>query len=142
VDDLSPGIRLRQEHYSLMAGHVAAAFPEEACGIVGGLEGRSVRVFPVENILHSRTRFKMEPESQLRVLLELEQNGQDLLAIYHSHPDGPPHPSETDIAEAYYPEAAAVIWFRHGEEWRCRAFKIQDNQVVELILHLIRDECN
>jgi proteasome lid subunit RPN8/RPN11 len=70
----------------------------------------------------------MEPEEQVRIFLSLEKLGWDLLAIYHSHPSGPDHPSSTDLAEAAYPESVYLIWFPQESEWACRGFLIQDGQ--------------
>ena len=64
---------------------------------------------PVENMLHSPVRFQMEPSAQFKALLNIEEAGQELLAIFHSHPTGPARPSETDVAEFYYPGALVLI---------------------------------
>jgi [CysO sulfur-carrier protein]-S-L-cysteine hydrolase len=132
VDDLK--LCILQPHLDGMKAHVGALLPEEACGIVASFQGRSVKVFPVENILHSPVRFRMDPKSQLDVFDEIDEQGWELLAIYHSHPNGPEIPSETDVGEAYYPEAAHLIWSRRADIWLCRAFYIRNGKVVELSL--------
>lgn len=114
-----------------MRSHVAAHAPEEACGLVAGKDGHAQRVIPVENDLHSRFRYRMAPEAQLAAFQEIEAEGLELVAIYHSHPDGPENPSITDIAEAYYPEALYLIWSRTSDEWQCRGFWIRDGHVHE-----------
>jgi proteasome lid subunit RPN8/RPN11 len=132
VDDLT--ICILQTHVDEMKAQVSALQPEEACGIVAGFQGRSVKVFPVENILHSPIRFRMDPKSQLDIFEEIDEQGWEMLAIYHSHPNGPDTPSETDIGEAYYPETAHLIWSRRADVWLCRAFYIRNGKVVELSL--------
>jgi proteasome lid subunit RPN8/RPN11 len=47
----------------------------------------------------------------------MEAQGLEMVGIYHSHPHGPDSPSPTDIAEAYYPDAVYLIWFRQDGEW-------------------------
>ena len=32
-----------------------------------------------------------------------------MIAIYHSHPDSIPFPSETDVNMAFYPEVSSII---------------------------------
>lgn len=117
-----------QEQLESMEAHVERLAPEEACGLLGGRRtpaGGSVElVIPVTNQLHSPIRYRMEPHEQLAALITLETQGLDLLAIYHSHPNGPADPSPTDLAEAYYPEALSVIWHRWGGAWQCRAFRL------------------
>ncbi len=113
--------------------------PQEACGLVGGLQRRALQVYPVANALHSPVRFRMEPEEQVRIILELEKLGWDLLAIYHSHPAGPSYPSPTDLAEAAYPEAINLIWYPEAESWRCRGYVIRDGLFSETSIQVTQE---
>lgn len=113
--------------------------PQEACGLIGGLQKRALQVYPVANALHSPVSFRMEPEEQVGIFLELERRGWDLLAIYHSHPAGPSHPSPTDLAEAAYPEAVNLIWYPEAGEWRCRAYIIREGQFSETSLQVTQE---
>jgi proteasome lid subunit RPN8/RPN11 len=112
--------------------------PEEACGLAAGhldplsMAGLVSVFYPVENSLHSPVRFRMDPAGQIQALEAIEAAGLDLLAIVHSHPKGPPVPSETDLREAYYPDAAAVICSGAGQRWRGRAFRILDLMAVQI----------
>jgi proteasome lid subunit RPN8/RPN11 len=115
-----------------MADDVARHAPEEACGLVAGVNCRSVAVYPIENALHSPVRFRMEPQQQVKAYLEILGKGWDLAAIYHSHPEGPVWPSPTDIAEAAYPEVIYLIWIPDHEGWNCRGYQILDGQFVEV----------
>jgi proteasome lid subunit RPN8/RPN11 len=115
-----------------MAEHVQALAPEEACGLVAGTAGVAASVYPVTNLLHSARRYRMAPAEQLAAMLEIEARGWQLLAIYHSHPQGPAQPSQTDLAEAAYPAALQLIWSRQAAGWDCRAFSIQSGALVEV----------
>lgn len=85
-------------------------YPEEGCGFLAGRGEQVHTLYPVENILHSPVAFEMEPQQQIAALMDMEAAGQQLLAIYHSHPHGPMHPSATDVARASnYPDALQVI---------------------------------
>ena len=119
-----------------MRDHVRSLAPEEACGLVAGVDGKSTQVLPVENKLHSPVRFRMEPNQQIKAYLSILDQGLELVAIYHSHPAGPDHPSLTDIEEAAYPEAASLIWFRSGLIWSCRGYTIHDKHVDEIEIKL------
>jgi proteasome lid subunit RPN8/RPN11 len=114
-----------------MKADVDRLAPEEACGIVAAVDGQSVLVIPIENDLHSPVRFRMKPKQQLDAFLLLEKNHWDMAAIYHSHPQGPDQPSETDLAEHHYPEAVALIWSHQSGEWLCRAFWIASGRGLE-----------
>lgn len=119
-----------------MAAHVAATNPLEACGLVAAAgDAHSAYVFLIENELNSPTHYSMQPRQQLEAFMEMERQGWELLAIFHSHPNGPPTPSRTDIAEARYPGVAHIIWAPDAYGvWRARAFLLDDGAVTELEL--------
>ena len=77
-------------------------------------------------------RFRMQPQEQIEAFTTFEAQEWELLAIYHSHPNGPGFPSPTDLAEAYYPEALSLIWSRLTGEWACRAFRLVDGGYQEV----------
>lgn len=117
--------------------HVQAEWPLEACGLLGGIGRRVLAVCPVRNELASPVRYRVHPEDLIRVIQDLEARGWELVGIYHSHPHGPPFPSTTDIAEAYYPEAIYVIAAPARGEWRLRAFRIANGAAREVPIRWI-----
>ena len=116
-----------------MLDHLQACYPLEGCGLLAGDEhGRVTAVYPIANILQSPTAYEMDPELQIEAMLALEAAGWQMLAIYHSHPRGPEHPSATDIALAYYPEALhLIVSLREPTAPVVRAFRITGQEVVE-----------
>ncbi|MEN6408628.1 MAG: M67 family metallopeptidase [Anaerolineaceae bacterium] len=108
------------------------AFPEEACGLLGGKDRQVVLHLPVENAEHSRVHFRMEPRQQLESLQRLDAEKLDLVAIWHSHPMGPDEPSASDVAEFFYPGVRVIILSMQGETWQARAFSIEMGQVDAL----------
>lgn len=115
-----------------MRSDVSKRAPEEACGLVAGLGDSSTAVFPITNLLHGQVRYRMDQQEQLAALQWIDDHGWSLLAIYHSHPKGPPGPSRSDIAEITYPGVIYLIWSRWQKEWHCRGFIIQGNEVTEV----------
>jgi len=111
-----------------------SVLPEEGCGFVIGKGLVPIEALPVTNRLHSPVRFEMEPTEQLKAMLWAEENGMDIVAIYHSHPMGPSVPSPTDLAEFAYPGVVSLILSRqqHGEPWELRAFQIRNQHYEEL----------
>lgn len=115
-----------------MLEHVAEVEPMEACGLLGGSQSRVEEVVPVKNVADSQVRFLMDPGEQIEALFSFEERGMELVAIYHSHPAGPPGPSQIDISEAAYPEAVQLIWFLEEGGWVCRGYRYEDRGAVEL----------
>ena len=112
-----------------MQDHLLSVLPAEGCGLLAGAAGKSTAVFPVDNLLNSPIRFRMDPQQQAQAFLKLDRMGWDVLAIYHSHPAGPPRPSQTDVAEFYYPDSFVLIWAPGSGGWDCGAFTIRDGLV-------------
>ena len=112
---------------------LTATLPLEGCGIMAGTTSRVERLYPITNLLASPSAYEMEPNEQLQAMVDLEDRGWEMLAIYHSHPNGPETPSQTDVLQAYYPDTAYVIVsFRSRQEPSVRAFHIVDGRVTEV----------
>ncbi len=116
-----------------MRRHVCRRAPLEACGLLAGKNGRVRMTFGVPNQERSPVRYRMEPRAQWRAFERIEAAGLELLGIYHSHPQGPDHPSPTDVEESLY-EVAQLIWFPAQGGWQVRAFHITAGKVTEITL--------
>ena len=92
-----------------MVAHGLAGFPNEACGLLAGKEGRPVRFFPMTNRDASPVTYRLDPKEQLRVFDEMDEEGWDLLGIFHTHTHSEAYPSETDRSQAFYPEASYLV---------------------------------
>lgn len=100
---------LTRQHLEEIIAHALEESPNEACGLLGGKEGRVEKVYPLPNVERSPVRYRAEPEAQFRAMTEIEERGWEIVGIYHSHPWGPPYPSGVDVEMAYYPEAIYLI---------------------------------
>jgi proteasome lid subunit RPN8/RPN11 len=78
----------------------------------------------------------MAPALLLQALEEIDAQGWELVGIFHSHPAGPPTPSPTDVAEAYYPDSAYLICAPGPGGWQVRAFEIRGGQTRELPIEI------
>jgi proteasome lid subunit RPN8/RPN11 len=85
-----------------MIAHARAGLPNEACGVLAGANGRPERVFPLRNAEASPEVYRFDGNEQLRVFREIEDNGWELLAIFHSHTHTEAYPSPTDRAQAHW----------------------------------------
>jgi proteasome lid subunit RPN8/RPN11 len=130
-DTLDLARALRDE----MVAHARAEAPKEACGLVAGRDGRPARVIRCANAHETPvTRYSIDPREQLRAFREMEAAGEELLAIYHSHPATQAYPSPTDRAEAHYPDAFYVLVSLRDAAPEVRAFRVRDGWVREVAL--------
>lgn len=131
-------LRMTAAQWQTVTSQLTRELPNEACGLLAGLGGVVQRVYPIENIRRSPVAYEMQPEQQIRTMDEIETRGWELTAIYHSHPSGPPTPSPTDLAEAYYPESLFLICTPDvSGAWRGRAFRIVDGAASEAPVEIV-----
>ena len=97
--------------------HCNAGYPDEACGILAGRNGRVEKVYCMANARPGPVSYEMDPEEQFRVMKGIRQAGLEMVGMFHSHPGGRAYPSSVDVEKAYwpgtqlpnYPEAVYVI---------------------------------
>lgn len=131
TEELALPAALRDE----IVAHARAEAPKEACGLIATRDGVPPRVIRCANAHPTpATRYSIEPREQLRAFREMEANGEELLAIYHSHPATQAYPSPTDRAEAHYPEAFYVLVSLRDAVPEVRAYRINQGWVREATL--------
>lgn len=129
-------IGISLEVLQTMREHVEREAPLEACGLVAGHPGMLEVVYPITNSLQSAVRYRMDGPEQVKAFVEIERSGLAVLAIYHSHPEGPEVLSARDIAEMLYPDLLQLLWSKKGETWDCKAYRITTSRVEEVPLVL------
>ena len=126
-----PLLQLRREHVDAMIAHARETAPEECCGLIGGIsETRAVTLYRLRNVTpHPESAYEAAPEDLFTAQRQMRERGEDLLAIYHSHPRASePSPSETDVRLAYYPTAKYLIIGLAGSEAVIKAFSISERE--------------
>ena len=115
--------------------HARAEAPKEACGLVAGAGFEARRIIRCANAHPTPvTRYAIDPREQLRAFRDIDAAGEELVAIYHSHPVTQPYPSPTDRAEAHYPEACYLLVSLRDREPELHAYRIHDGWVREVAL--------
>ncbi len=116
--------------------------PNETWGMIGGKDGRALKVFPMKNVSPAPvTRYVADPPELLKIVREIEdEHAWDILAIYHTHPATEPYPSATDIAEAHYPDSVyIIISLENPKQAKMRGYHIVEGKVSEITIE-IEDE--
>ena len=120
-------VRLSPAVARTMLAHARRERPRECCGLLVGASGRVTAAVPMRNLARGRTRYLLDPAGHiaLRRVLRVIAPKASIIGVYHSHPRGPAAPSETDVAEALYPDWIYVIVGFARRRAEIRAFTIK-----------------
>lgn len=109
-------LSLSRAAYDEILAHAEAGGEQEVCGVLSGErredgDGACVEaVHRATNVAdHPETRYRIDPEEQLAIIESVEDAGHEVVGFYHSHPTGPPIPSETDAERAAWPGYSYAI---------------------------------
>ena len=134
------GLSLPPDLADAVMAHARAELPNEACGLISGslATGRATAFHPARNVEASPLRYNVHPEDLVRITFAIEDAGEDLVAIFHSHTRSAAVPSATDRRTAMYPEPfylLATLADPDAPAARAlRAWKIHGGQTFEVPL--------
>jgi [CysO sulfur-carrier protein]-S-L-cysteine hydrolase len=129
-------MRVSREIYEELIAHAREDAPNECCGLIGGNEGVAKTVYRARNAEASPLRYNLDPQDQFRIMTEMDERGEELAGIYHSHTASPAYPSQTDINLAAYPGTLyLIVSLAEGEE-PLRGYRIEDGTVDEVELQV------
>jgi proteasome lid subunit RPN8/RPN11 len=90
-----------------LAAWIGEGYPRETCGLlVGRVEGDEVVVESAArarnmNRIRAHDRFELDPRDFIAADEAARRDGREIVGIWHSHPDRPAEPSETDRLAAW-----------------------------------------
>ncbi|MDQ3689113.1 MAG: M67 family metallopeptidase [Chloroflexota bacterium] len=125
-----------------MIGHARSELPNEACGLLAGslIEGLATAFHATRNSEASPLRYNVHPDDLVRVIFGIEDGGEDLVGIFHSHTRSPAVPSATDRRTAQYPDAFYVLATLADPgaavSDTLRAWRIRDGESTEVALRI------
>ncbi|HEV7857998.1 MAG TPA: M67 family metallopeptidase [Pyrinomonadaceae bacterium] len=132
---------LLRAHVEEMLAHAREANPAECCGLIGGSieegeegeegeESIARSVYRLRNVARSpQVAYEAAPSELFAAQKRMRERGEEILAIYHSHPRSEePQPSETDVRLAYHPSAFYFIIGLSGTQATLRAFRINERE--------------
>ncbi|HEY7467442.1 MAG TPA: M67 family metallopeptidase [Dehalococcoidia bacterium] len=135
-------LSLPQPMIDEMVAHALADLPNECCGIIAGKDGTATRLYRTTNSEASPFRYNIDPRDLLRIEREIDDNGWQVLVIYHSHVASEAYPSPTDVRLSQwqgtnpptdlYPGAYYVlVSLKDRDNPSVRAFQIHAGEVTE-----------
>ncbi len=119
-----------------IAAHARETYPAECCGFLVGHGGRMGFAVRMRNAAGSDRRYRIDDRAhiELRRILRACAPPLEIVGVYHSHPNGPAAPSDTDRAEAHYPGWVHVIVACNGRRVRFGAFRIVRGRSHRVVL--------
>ena len=129
-------MRISTQIYDELLAHAQEDAPNECCGLIGGNDGVAKTVYRARNAEASPLRYNRDPQDQFRIRTEMDDKGEELSGIYHSHTASPAYPSQTDINLAAYPGVLYLIVSLAEGEKDLRGFRIEDGEVSEVELEI------
>jgi proteasome lid subunit RPN8/RPN11 len=136
-------IELDRGFYDDIVAQARGDVPNEACGLIAAKEGVPARLYPMRNADESPTTYRFDAKEQYRVMGEIEDEGLEIYAIYHSHTHTEAFPSATDRRRAHredprtgelsawFPGTRYLIVSLAEQEPVLRGFTFQDGEPVE-----------
>lgn len=116
---------LADQVWKAVVDHCRREMPYEACGLLTGRGDRVTRAIALPNVAADRGHaYLAEPESLYRALMEIEERGEEMIGIYHSHPDGPPVPSDRDREQAFWPGVVHLVISLAGSRPQACAWRL------------------
>jgi len=129
-------MKISQALIDEMVAHAREDLPNECCGMIGGRDGEATRIVRVENAAASPLRYEMDPQAQYDALKAIEDAGEELAGIYHSHTRSAAYPSQTDVNEAVmWPEQVYVIVSLENDEAPdVKGYSLKDMKIADVEL--------
>jgi proteasome lid subunit RPN8/RPN11 len=122
-------LRIPKAIFQGMIDHAKKESPLECCGILSGREKTVEKAFEIKNAEESPVQYCMSPLDQMKVFEKIESESMEMIAIYHSHPQTIPFPSETDVKLGFYPDIISVIISLKEEDPVVKAFQIEKEAI-------------
>lgn len=110
----------------------------EVCGLVGRSSENAFFCYPIRNVSETpEIAFLMDAQQQLAAFRTLQEAGQVLFAIYHSHPNAEAVPSLRDLEMAYYPGTVYLIISLNTKGiLQMRGYRLQNHVFNEVQLEI------
>jgi len=97
---------LPHDLYRAMLAQARVEWPRECCGLLAGMPVGGIvharRLLPLVNAAEDgESEFLSEPRSMFAAVKAMRAAGQEIVAVYHSHPTSEPVPSRKDCANSF-----------------------------------------
>jgi proteasome lid subunit RPN8/RPN11 len=113
--------------------HSTETYPEECCGVLIGTSSPSPRVIEARRVVNinlgsKKRRYNIDPVEYMHIEKELDEKNNEILGIYHSHPDHPSKPSEFDLNNALPNFSYIILSVINGEREKLTSWRINSTR--------------
>jgi proteasome lid subunit RPN8/RPN11 len=130
-------MRIARELVDEIVAHAREDVPNECCGMIGGRDGEARSVHRAANAEASPLRYSIDAKEQFDLMRAIEQAGEELVGIYHSHTRSEAYPSQTDVNLAGWPDAVyLIVSLQDDDAPDVRGFWIRDGQISDAELRI------
>ncbi len=132
-------LRIKKELIDQIKKQGEAGYPYEICGfLIGTIDYQNdmreaLEIFQVENQNKERAndRFEIDPKDYIKVENYADSKGLSIIGIYHTHPDHPDRPSQTDLMFAQPDMSYIIMSINQGKAGNWRSWKLEGDRFVE-----------
>ena len=117
---------------------------EEICGLISRDRHGFRKCYPVVNVATDKKHFfALDPRGQIEAMRVMREHGEELGAIYHSHPDSPALPSLADIEQHESPDMLyLIISLGTKGQPEMRGFHIHGRETMEVAIALLDESAS
>jgi proteasome lid subunit RPN8/RPN11 len=131
--------KIKRDIYERIIAYCEKALPNEACGLLSEVGSVGSSIWPIKNESLNRNRFFMSVDAIKRAFYKMEEKGEHLSAIFHSHPSTPPIPSSYDIKNNPYTSLAYIIVSFYKEKVDMACYKMDGKTIAPMKIIIIDD---
>ncbi len=121
-------------HLQTIERHASISYPDECCGVlIGRCQPGATFVERVLSVGNAREdgrhdHYLISPETVLAAHREARALGLDVVGYYHSHPDHPARPSETDREQAWPGVSYLIVSVAQRKVAEARSWRLSDDR--------------
>ncbi len=114
------------------------ALPNEGCGLLlGTSDGIVGEVVASENIAHSAKVYEIDPQVLLRTYRRADDEGVDVIGVFHSHTHSEAHPSPTDVRQAPDPTWHYLIVSLRDTPPDLRSYRVLEGEATSELVEIV-----
>lgn len=108
------------------------ALPNEGCGLLlGTSEGLVDEVVVSPNVANSAKVYEIDSKVLLRAYRRADEDGLEVIGVFHSHTHSEAYPSPTDVAQAPDPAWHYVLISFRDADTVVRSYRVREGEISE-----------